>query len=432
MKITKYCFGILLLSIGFVATFGFNCKNEVEQEVRTVKYENKAIDENSLFEEFDYHQINENENGVEIVAEKLFDRSIFDEFDLVDLNEDTDEEVKVCYAVNYVENESTVYLSVYFEEDESKSLIDTLPGLITFNENGETDVMFLLDDEKVWLSELNVEDSVIENTGWFKNLIKKVVNAVVSSAPVKAVIKVVTVLVNPLIRLVNTTLYLSGLGSLAAWIGSKALNMDQEWKDGRPTGIYHARNNCWQDCVGYDDFYDEVFDLGTQITPRKRMERHKYEIDIDGDLKSDYILWAWKGDYYNLGAGCELGIYHKVQNKNFGLVWEVDKSASFSCNLNLKFCNNTIIDWNNEGNKHWWFTGFNSNYQFPVLLDIDMLKATFTVTFDSFSDKNTCQKMYDDFKNSYYLDRNDTAKDWKYWTLNGKNSKGYNVATLSF
>lgn len=39
-----------------------------------------------------------------------------------------------------------------------------------------------------------------------------------------------------------------------------------------PTGIYHANFNCWQQNVGYDDLYDEVFDNGTQICGRKRMK----------------------------------------------------------------------------------------------------------------------------------------------------------------
>lgn len=74
-----------------------------------------------------------------------------------------------------------------------------------------------------------------------------------------------------------------------------------------PIGIYHANFNCWQKNVGYDDLYDEVFDNGTQVLGRERMERHKYEIDIDPSANNgtDYILWAWKGGYYNLGAGCD-------------------------------------------------------------------------------------------------------------------------------
>ena len=77
------------------------------------------------------------------------------------------------------------------------------------------------------------------------------------------------------------------------------------------------------------------------------------------------------------------------------------------------------------------FIGFNSNYQFPILYDIDKLKATFTVTFNSFGDKGMNQKMYENFK-TLYDSLKSSGQGWNYWTLNGKDSNGYNVATLSF
>lgn len=36
------------------------------------------------------------------------------------------------------------------------------------------------------------------------------------------------------------------------------------------------------------------------------MEKAKFEFSSG---ERDYIFWAWKGDYLNLGAGAELGIY---------------------------------------------------------------------------------------------------------------------------
>lgn len=36
-------------------------------------------------------------------------------------------------------------------------------------------------------------------------------------------------------------------------------------------------------------------------------------VDLDGDKSKDegeeFIIWSWKGDYMNLGAGAETGIY---------------------------------------------------------------------------------------------------------------------------
>lgn len=200
--------------------------------------------------------------------------------------------------------------------------------------------------------------------------------------------------------------------------------MYQEWKQTDiglyvPTGIYHAKFDCWQKEVGYDDFYDEIFDNGTSIAGRKRMERHKYEIDINGDKISDYILWAWKGDYYNLGAGCEIGIYERVEDDNYGLVWKCAKSKAFNCTIKLKYNNISLIDWNNNGNKHWWFTGFNSNYQFPLLWNVDNLTATFEVTFNCFNNQSDNDKMYNSFVDNYELYKNDPTEYWKFWTLSG-------------
>lgn len=65
-------------------------------------------------------------------------------------------------------------------------------------------------------------------------------------------------------------------------------------------GIYHANFDCWQWLAGYNDFYDFMFDIGTYMIPYK--DSFKYNDVV-------YTIWAWKGDYINLGAGAELGIY---------------------------------------------------------------------------------------------------------------------------
>ena len=50
----------------------------------------------------------------------------------------------------------------------------------------------------------------------------------------------------------------------------------------------------------------------------------------------EYIIWAWKGDYLNLGAGAEIGIY--VDNKKTFLGakhWDVDKALEQKGKLEL-------------------------------------------------------------------------------------------------
>ena len=42
-------------------------------------------------------------------------------------------------------------------------------------------------------------------------------------------------------------------------------------------------------------------------------------VDLDGDKSKDegeeFIIWSWKGDYMNLGAGTETGIYQVKDGK---------------------------------------------------------------------------------------------------------------------
>ena len=433
------------VATGSVTFSNYDSNSKLQYETRTVSYSEKALNDESLFEGFDNHKITDTDDGFEVAANKSFDKSIFEELDFVGLENDADQ-VTINYEAVYIEEESTIYLSIYYDDNDGiKSLIEVLPGLVTFNKNGETDLMFLDGEEEIWLSDLQ-ESDIINNTG-FWHFVRKVINNVVESEPAKEIVKAISAICAPFIRIANTTLYLSGHGSFASWIGAKILNMDEETNvtklsNGKErvqhTGIYHANFNCWQQNVGYDEFYDDVFDNGTQISGRKRMERHKYEIDIDGDKISDYILWAWKGDYYNLGAGCELGIYKKIQTSNFGLRWTVDKSKAFSCSVNLRYkgIGANLVNWNNNGDKHWWFTGFNSNYQYPFLWNIDDLTATFNMTFNCFDSQYENDKMYNDFKMQYDSKKNIYSEAWKYWTVNNNvtyyNRMRCHTATLSF
>ncbi|MDT4341954.1 RHS repeat-associated core domain-containing protein [Ruminococcus bromii] len=88
-------------------------------------------------------------------------------------------------------------------------------------------------------------------------------------------------------------------------------------------GIYHARQDCLQQYAGYNDFYDFMFNLGTQ------MEKQKFPFRYDGQ---DYILWAWKGDYLNLGAGAEMEIYYGGEPH-----WLVDTNLTLNMALFVEY-----------------------------------------------------------------------------------------------
>ena len=144
------------------------------------------------------------------------------------------------------------------------------------------------------------------------------------------------------------------------------------------SGIYHARQDAIQQIFGYDDFYDTVFYYATD------MESDNFKFTYGN---RDYIFWAWKGDYLNLGAGAELGIYsnqsgvggHGSITCPFSDHWLVDTNLAMKMTLTLNDTNGNQLFSYNPSEKQWWITGFNPYYQDVNASD---LIATYTITFD--------------------------------------------------
>jgi hypothetical protein len=223
--------------------------------------------------------------------------------------------------------------------------------------------------------------------------VKKAVSTVVTAAVTvaTAVAQVVVPIVKPAILAGYQVVCILGGSELATKIGAAVLRMSPD-----TAGIYHADFNCWQQIFGYMDLYDIVFDLTTS------MDHGKFAfLDEDSDGLEDYIFWAWKGDYINLGAGAELGIYKRWDSVPD--IWIVDKDLAMKMSLKLVYKGTTIIDW--QSDKEWWITGFNPKLEY-YYANQSNLKATYTVTF-------TNTTMYNALKNSI------TSKDPTGWTFNG-------------
>ena len=163
---------------------------------------------------------------------------------------------------------------------------------------------------------------------------------------------------------------------------------------------YHAKFDCWQSKFGYNDLYDFAFDSGTS------MKKEKFEFESGG---KEYVLWAWKGDYINLGAGAELGIYERATFLGLKLPhWNVNKDLAMKMSLRVYYNGNSIIYYAPE-EKQWWITGFNPNYK---NVTTSQLTVTIKVTFNS-------KTMYNDFYNTWCPNRA--------WSFDGKKT-----ATLRF
>ena len=275
MKFKKKMIGFALILTIFcgiiICQNNVNSSTKLGQETRTVEYNQMEFDENA-FNDFDNHSIVQTNDGINIEASKRFSTDIFGEIDLVGLD-DTTENFVVNYEINYIEAEDTVFLSATIIGQDEIPIIDTIPGLVSINSTGESDILFSIDDELIWLSEFN-DFSVIDNTGWFKNLIKKITNKVVKVS--SEVVKTLEPIIRPAVN-IATYFAVKLLGkNNAAYLGATILNMKADTE-----GIYHAGFNCWQQYFGYTDLYDVVFDASTS------MDKGKYTFDVNGDGYDD-------------------------------------------------------------------------------------------------------------------------------------------------
>ena len=159
-----------------------------------------------------------------------------------------------------------------------------------------------------------------------------------------------------------------------AAIGAFFLMMEKD-----DSGVYYATFDCWQQYAGYNVFYDFAFGLGTS------MVSVNFSFSYDG---CGYTIWAWKGDYINLGAGAELGIYCGDSGHR-----TVDTSLAMWMCLYVSYNNELIIN-RSPTESQWWITGFNPEYQ-----NANAYNLSVTVAF-CFNNSG----MYNAFYNKYHND----------------------------
>ena len=169
---------------------------------------------------------------------------------------------------------------------------------------------------------------------------------------------------NSIVFIMHTLPYtLHGMNTIAVWIGIDTAAIGGSFLNMTKKGdTYHADFDCWQQYFGYNDFYDLVFDWATSCVPAK------FRFTYSGQ---EYVIWAWKGDYINMGAGAEMGIYI-----GGGPHWRVDKSLAMSMCMQLQYNGKTIIEPYRDYT--WWITGFNPQY---LNTSAGSLTASFSIWF---------------------------------------------------
>ena len=200
-------------------------------------------------------------------------------------------------------------------------------------------------------------------------------------------------------------------------------------------GIYHMRTDCWQQYAHYTTGYDDVFRMCvTQASDGNiSVDVHQSyvfwaDLNEDGikDAGEEFIIWSWKGDYVNLGAGAETGIYrvkdgdrdpdtgeYTMENGEYTYIYaEIDRDYSATMNLDLYYDQNgdgafsekeKLYSYQPEETQ-WWITGFDPRTQ---NVRADDLQAVTYIDFKSYGDK--AQIMYEAFKSANFDEMNNGA-----------------------
>lgn len=124
----------------------------------------------------------------------------------------------------------------------------------------------------------------------------------------------------------------------------------------------HSQPETWQRAFGYNELYDLVFETGSN------MDRMHYDT-----LDSEYRLWLWKGDYWNLRSGAEVGLYMKDNQLSQNTMTPIFDCIDFEIPMQVSLYNydkhkkcftDNVFNWFPNQNQ-WWGTGFNWHYQDP-------------------------------------------------------------------
>ena len=145
-------------------------------------------------------------------------------------------------------------------------------------------------------------------------------------------------------------------------------------------GIFHSKYKTWQRFLGFTHFFDLMFFVGTLGQMDKAILTAPVTLDINGvSMPIEMVLWTWKGNYMNLGAGAETGSYFRILPLSLltsSLVFDtvagyaLGDKGSFPMKLTLYDKDNEVVFCLEPDGRSWWPAGFKPSFQDPIVGDL--------------------------------------------------------------
>lgn len=215
---------LLALILCFYYAFPFFQRSKTQINVRAIDLDSEKLREyedflENFFNEFEESNLimDEDRNIIEFVGTRTFEESI------PDAEEEgwsyMGTEARIRYQFYYCANTNKFFLAV--SDPNLPDVREVVRG-VPFMEGGELDILFLIDNEPVLLSELK-DRGIVDNCGWFSRAMKNIAKIAVGVAVVAAVVAVAVVAAPAVVAAattVGTALAVSGgtvaFGSVAA------------------------------------------------------------------------------------------------------------------------------------------------------------------------------------------------------------------------
>ena len=154
---------------------------------RTVALAQSSIDAQSILDEFDDATLKTEGTTTYFEGFKPLDLNAVSELDSIsEVDYETLSKCTVKYNFSYDYESNIATLSADMKNEQGEIEVETISGYAFINQTGEIDALMDVDGEFILISEMQ-DAGLIQNCGWFSNLFKKIVVAVVTVVVVAAV-----------------------------------------------------------------------------------------------------------------------------------------------------------------------------------------------------------------------------------------------------
>ncbi len=192
-----------------------NTQNEIETPIRNVELSDKEIDKESILNKYEDAKLEYSKDDGYVKFSGLINYSNddFNEFDLISLTNNQKDNLSIEYSFDYEIDENLFYLNVEALNTPNGKILDRIVGVPFENEKGQIDIVFDLEGDYVYLSELT-ENQLLENCGWFSRVLKKVAKAAAVVAVGAAVVAACAVAAPAVIAVASGTFMATSAGTV--------------------------------------------------------------------------------------------------------------------------------------------------------------------------------------------------------------------------